>query len=57
MKELTNEVNLMLKNNIIPSIDKMLPKDIFHIVQVINYHEISNQVYFDLLAAEYARKT
>ena len=56
VKEFNREVRILLEYGVIPSVDSLHPRDIYEISIALFAHQIGKQIYYDLLATEFARK-
>lgn len=56
MKQLDSEIKIILDNNIIPQVDKLQPQDILVVAKAMKNLTDLKSVFYDLIAAEYARK-
>ena len=46
----------MMENSIVPSVDQLQLRDLYHVLKVLKLHRIGKQIYYDFLATEYVRK-
>ena len=56
VKDFTREVRILLEFGVVPQIDALKLRDVYDIVSTMSSHQIGKQIYYDLLATEFARK-
>ena len=56
VKDFAREVRILLEFGIVPQVDALKLKDIYTICTALASHQIGEQIFFELLATEFARK-